>query len=47
MQKLLHNKGNYKKGEKTTSEWEKIIPSETTEDEMAGWHHQLNEHEFE
>ena len=29
--KLLHNKGNYKKDKKTTSEWEKIIANETTD----------------
>ena len=27
----MHNKGNYKQGEKTTSEWEKIIGNETTD----------------
>ena len=26
----MHSKGNYKQGEKTTSEWEKIIAKETT-----------------
>ena len=26
----MHSKGNYKQGEKTTSEWEKIIANETT-----------------
>ena len=29
--KVLHNKGNYKQGEKT--EWEKIIANETTDKE--------------
>ena len=32
--KLLHNKGNYKKDKKTTSEWEKIIANETTYEEL-------------
>ena len=27
----MHSKGNYKQGEKTTSEWEKIIGNETTD----------------
>ena len=27
----MHSKGNYKQGEKTTSEWEKIIANETTD----------------
>ena len=27
----MHNKGNYKKDKKTTSEWEKIIANETTD----------------
>ena len=27
----MHSKGNYKQGEKTTLEWEKIIANETTE----------------
>ena len=27
----MHRKGNYKQGEKTTSEWEKIIANETTD----------------
>jgi len=27
----LHRKGNYKQGEKTTLEWEKIITNETTD----------------
>ena len=27
----MHSKGNYKQGEKTTSEWEKIISNETTD----------------
>ena len=27
----MHSKGNYKQGEKTTSEWEKIIENETTD----------------
>ena len=29
--------------------WERLKVEEKgrTEDEMAGWHHQLNEHEFE
>ena len=31
MQKLLHSKGNYKQGEKTTWEWEEIIAKETTD----------------
>ena len=26
----MHNEGNYKQGEKTPSEWEKIIENETT-----------------
>ena len=30
-QKLLHNKRNYKQGEKTPSEWEKIIANEATD----------------
>ena len=29
--KLLHNKENYKQGEKTTSEWEQIIAIKTTD----------------
>ena len=29
--KLLHSKGNYKQGEKTTPEGEKIIANETTD----------------
>ena len=28
----MHSKGNYKQGEKTTSEWEKIIANETTDE---------------
>ena len=27
----MHSKGNYKQGEKTPSEWEKIIENETTD----------------
>ena len=27
----MHSKGNYKRGEKTTSEWEKIIGNGTTD----------------
>ena len=27
----MHSKGNYKQGEKTTSEWEKIIANEKTD----------------
>ena len=27
----MHSKGNYKQGEKTTLEWEKIIANETTD----------------
>ena len=27
----MHSKGNYKQGDKTTSEWEKIIANETTD----------------
>ena len=27
----MHSKGNYKQGEKTPSEWEKIIAKETTD----------------
>jgi len=27
----LNSKGNYKKGEKTASEWKKIIANETTD----------------
>ena len=27
----MHSKGNYKQGEKTTSEWQKIIANETTD----------------
>ena len=27
----MHSKGNYKQGEKTASEWEKIIANETTD----------------
>ena len=27
----MHSKGNYKKGEKTSSEWKKIIANETTD----------------
>ena len=27
----MHSKGNYKEGEKTTPEWEKIIANETTD----------------
>ena len=27
----MHSKGNYKQGEKTRSEWEKIIATETTD----------------
>ena len=26
----MHNEGNYKQGEKTASEWEKVIANETT-----------------
>jgi len=29
----LHNKGNYKKGERKPSEWEKIIENEATDKE--------------
>ena len=28
LKKLLHNKGNYKQGERQPSEWEKIIANE-------------------
>ena len=31
LKKFLHSKGNYKQGEKTTSEWEKIIANEATD----------------
>ena len=31
---LLHNKGNYKQGEKTASEWEKIIANESTDKKL-------------
>ena len=27
----MHSKGSYKQGEKTTSEWEKIVANETTD----------------
>jgi len=30
----LHNKGNYKQGEKTDLEWEKIIANEATDKEL-------------
>jgi len=30
----LHNEGNYKQGEKTASEWEKIIANEATDKEL-------------
>ena len=30
----MHSKGNYKRGEKTTSEWEKIIANEATDKEL-------------
>ena len=31
---LLHNKGNYKQGERQPSEWEKIIANEATDKEL-------------
>ena len=31
----MHNKGNYKQGEKTASEWEKIIANEETDKELT------------
>ena len=30
----MHNKGNYKQGEKTASEWEKIIANEATDKQL-------------
>ena len=27
--------------------WELVMDKEVTEDEMIGWHHQLNGHEFD
>ena len=30
----MHNKGNYKQGEKRVSEWEKIIGNEVTDKEL-------------
>ena len=30
----MHNKGNYKQGEKTPSEWEKIIANEATDKQL-------------
>ena len=30
----MHNKGNYKQGEKKPSEWEKIIANEETDKEL-------------
>ena len=30
----MHNEGNYKQGEKTASEWEKIIANEATDKEL-------------
>ena len=30
----MHNKGNYKKGEKTVFRWEKIIANEATDKEL-------------
>ena len=30
----MHNEGNYKQGEKTPSEWEKIIADEATDKEL-------------
>ena len=30
----MHRKGKYKKGEKTASEWEKIIANKTTDKEL-------------
>ena len=44
--KLLHNKGNYKQGEKTAFRWEKIIANEATDKELISeiykQHLQLN-----
>ena len=34
IKKLLHNKGNYKQGEKTVFRWEKIIANEATDKEL-------------
>ena len=31
---ILHNKGNYKQGEKTAFEWEKIIANEATDKQL-------------
>ena len=31
---LLHNEGNYKKGEKKSSKWEKIMANEATDKEL-------------
>ena len=44
------SKETISKVKRQPSEWEKIIAQEekgTTEDEMVGWHHQLDGHEFE
>ena len=30
----MHNEGNYKQGEKTPSEWEKILANEATDKEL-------------
>ena len=30
----MHNRGNYKQGEKTASEWEKIIANEATDKQL-------------
>ena len=30
----MHNEGNYKQGEKTASEWKKIIADEATDKEL-------------
>ena len=42
----MHSKGNYKEGEKTTPEWEKIIANETTDKGLISkiykWLIQLN-----
>ena len=42
----MHNKGNYKQGEKQPSEWEKIIANEATDKELISkiykQHLQLN-----
>ena len=34
MRPNLHNKENYKQGEKTASEWEEIIANEATDKEL-------------